>query len=426
MNRAVGPATATTLPYYGWFVLAASALTEMLVAGATSYSAGLFVLPVQTEFGLSRADASSAVLIVNLGAIFMAAYAGRILDRYPIRIAVCAGAICFSLALAVIALTSSLWVMVVALFLPLAMGFSMLGPMTTATLASRWFFRRRGLALGIAAIATSGGGFVVVPLLSKSIESYGWRAALLTEAILFFVIVTALALLVLKDNPFKAGLGANPENRGRTDEAQFSKLGSFATGKSWPWWKILSSRGFWAPSLLIAVISGLCQVIVITAPPYGHQLGFAAAASAFLISAFSIAAALTKISAGVMADFWDKRLILFTAALFIPLAMAILCTSTSYWAIATACCLAGVSLGGALPTSAFLIAARFGAARFGSVIGWTYVLVFSSTIATVRFTGTMFDRSGSYRPAFAALLGFSLCVWAVALFADWRAAPVPP
>ena len=76
-----------------------------------------------------------------------------------------------------------------------------------------------------------------------------------------------------------------------------------------------------------------------------------------------------------------------------------------------ACCLAGIALGGVLPTSASLIAARFGAARFGSVIGWTYVLVFGSTIAAVRFMGSVFDHTGSYHPAFAALLVFSILVW---------------
>ena len=60
----------------------------------------------------------------------------------------------------------------------------LLGPMTTATLALALLFRRRDrLALGIAAIATSGGGFVVVLLLaSHAIDHYGWRNALLGEA----------------------------------------------------------------------------------------------------------------------------------------------------------------------------------------------------------------------------------------------------
>ena len=384
------------------------------------------MLPLQAEFGLSRADASSSLLLLNLGAVFLAPYAGRALDRYPIRLAVCAGALCFSAGMAVIALTSSLAVMVVALVLPAAMGFAVLGPMTTATLASRWFFRHRGLALGIAAIATSGGGFVVVPILSSAIENYGWRNALLGEAVLVFVIVTALALLVLKDNPFRAGLAGHPENSGRTDGALLQGAPAEVREKLWPWRKILASRGFWAPSLLLAAVSGVCQAIVITAPPYGHQLGFAITPSVFLISAFSIAAALTKISAGVMADFWSTRVLLFVSALFILLALAVLWLFVSYDAVLLACVLAGVALGGTIPTCAALIAARFGAPHFGSVIGWTYVFIFGSTILMVRFMGTMFDLTQGYHSAFAILFGFSLAVWLAALLIDLRVVIAPP
>jgi hypothetical protein len=32
--------------YYGWFVLGASTVSEMLVQGVTAYAAGLFVLPL--------------------------------------------------------------------------------------------------------------------------------------------------------------------------------------------------------------------------------------------------------------------------------------------------------------------------------------------------------------------------------------------
>ena len=213
------------------------------------------------------------------------------------------------------------------LLVPTAMGFSLLGPMTTATLTSRWFFRRRGLALGLAAIATSAGGFVVVPLLSQAIQRQGWRPALLEEAGVFFVIIMALTLLVLRDNPFKAGYGEHPENKGRTDRrATPGKAARGPARRHMAWQRrFWARRGFWAPSLLLASISALSQVIVVSAPAYGHQLGFGATASAFLISAFSIAAALTKISAGVMADFWDKRVLLFASALFMPLALALLC-----------------------------------------------------------------------------------------------------
>jgi MFS family permease len=407
-----------TLPYYGWFVLAASAVMEMLVVGATSYGSGLFVLPLQAEYGLSRADASSAILILYIGSIFIAPFAGRLLDRHSIRLAIGFGVVCLSAGFAAISLTPSLLVMVIALVVPTAMGFSLLGPMTTATLTSRWFFRRRGLALGLAAIATAAGGFVVVPLLSQAIQRQGWRPALLEEAGVFFVIIMALTLLVLRDNPFKAGYGKHPENKGRTDAAQLQQAGESRPAEAWPASKILGTRGFWAPSLLLASISALSQVIVVSAPAYGHQLGFGATASAFLISAFSIAAALTKISAGVMADFWDKRVLLFASALFMPLALGLLGLVANYDAVLAACAMAGVALGGALPLSGALIAARFGAPYFGSVIGWTYFLIYGCTMLAVRFAGAVFDRTGSYHSAFEDLLLVSLVASLISLLLD--------
>jgi MFS family permease len=421
MNRAPVPKSAFALPYYGWFVLAASAVSEMLAIGATSYSAGLFVLPLQTEFGLSRADASSSVLILFLGVICIAPFAGRALDRHPIRLVVCAGAALLAAAFALIALVSSLWIMVLALLVPAAAGFMMIGPTTTSTLATRWFFRRRGLALGIAAIATSGGGLLVVPALSKAIEVYGWRSALLGEAAIIFFFVVALALSVLKDNPFKAGLGGDPENGGRTDGLLLGETAGAVVpdgATQLRWWKILGTRGFWAPSLLVATVSGVSEAIVISAPPYGHQLGFTLAASAFLISVFSIAAALTKIVAGVLADLWEQRFLLFGAAICLPLALLTLYYFGNYTAVFAACCLAGVSLGGVLPTSSALIAARFGAARFGSVIGWTYSLIGAFTILAVRYLGFVFDRTGSYHTAFAGLLLFAALAWAGSLLLD--------
>jgi sugar phosphate permease len=312
----------------------------------------------------------------------------------------------------------------VVLLVLLAFGYLLLGPMTTATLASRWFFRRRGLALGLAAVATSAGGFVVVPLLNKAIELYGWRQALRGEAGILFVVLCALALLVLRDNPFKAGYAQHPENKGRTDENLFQERHRYnASGMMQSWRTILGNRGFWAPSLLLGSASGLSQALVTSAPAYGHQLGFTGTASALLISAFSIAAACTKILTGLMGDFWNKRVMLFTTAISMPLALGMLCLFTDYRAVLSSCALAGVALGGALPLSGGLIASRFGAASFGSVTGWTYVMISGCALGAVLYIGSIFDQSGSYRPGFVGLLLFSLAVTALALFLDL---PVKP
>lgn len=394
--------------YYGWFVLAASAVCELLAQGATSYSAGLFVLPLQAEFQISRADANSSILILFLGAALAAPLVGKLLDRNPIRLVVTLGALVFSGALAIIAMTSSLWVMALALLLPGAIGFMAIGPLTTSTLAARWFFKRRGLALGIAAVATSGGGLVVVPLLSQAIQNYGWRTALLYEAVIIAAIIIALTLLVLRDNPHRAGLGDHAENRGRPTPTSGPKSGP-------RWTEILSRRAFWIPSLALANISGTCQAIVMTIVPYGVQLGATVTAAALIISAFAISAAITKVLAGFLADHLNQRWLLVAATLFMIAAQLLLWLVPSYHALLIGSCLAGAALGFALPTAAGLIAAGFGAESFGAAMGWTYALTLAFAILASRFIGSVFDMTQSYTPAFVTFLVLTACVLVVML-----------
>lgn len=158
MKESAGPASVTPF-YYGWAILAATAVSELLAQGATSYAAGLFVLPLQAEFHISRALANTPVLIMFLGGALVSPLVGKALDRFSIRLVLPLGAALFSLALIGIALSQSLLAMAALLFLPTAIGFMCIGPLTTSAMASRWFYRHRGLALGLAAVATSGGGF---------------------------------------------------------------------------------------------------------------------------------------------------------------------------------------------------------------------------------------------------------------------------
>lgn len=385
--------------YYGWLVLAASAISEMLATGATSYASGLFVLPLQGEFHISRAAASSAVLILFLGSAVTAPQVGRILDRVAMRKVVSLGALVFCGALAGIALSPSLGMMAL-LLLAAGAGFAAIGPLSTNTLASRWFFRHRGLALGLAAVATSGGGFVVVPLLSQGIQALGWRQALLWEALILAILIITVALAVIRDNPAAMGLSAHPENRGRDSAVNESV--------AMRWRDILSSRVFWLAALTMSLVSATCQAMVVTLVPYGIQLGHPVASMALLVGGFSICAGVTKVVAGLLSDRMELRWLLALSAALMMAAWLALLVSPAFASLMAAACLSGIALGCALPATAALLANAFGAARFGSVMGWAYALLLVLLIVVVLFAGIVFDKAGSYQPAFlsfAVMLG---------------------
>lgn len=385
--------------YYGWVVLGASALCELLIQGATSYAAGLFVLPLQAQFHISRADASSGILILFLGAALLAPLAGRLLDRWPVRLVVPVGALLFGAALAVIAMTDALWLMALALLVPAALGFMMAGPLSTSTLAARWFYRRRGLALGLAAIATSAGGLVVVPLLARAIAAFGWRTALLWEAALLCGTIMLVALLFLRDRPASLGLAVHDELVGADAAPAAVRLS---------WRAILGRRAFWAAGLGLVVASGTSQALVVTIVPYGVQLGVPMVSAAFYVSAFALSAAVTKIVAGLLADRVGLAPLMMAAGLFLVLSQLLLLALPSHSGLLAASCLGGVALGWALPVSAAMLARDFGPAAFGSVMGWLYSFVLVYAIVATRLAGAIFDATHGYAMAFAAFLFLAL------------------
>src|SRR5579871_5453155 len=354
----------------------------MLTIGSTSYSAGLFVLPLEHDFSLSRAAANSPLAISFVGAALMAPLAGYLLDRFNAQKVIVIGAIAFGLSFAFIATSSSLPLMALALAIPAGFGGMAIGPLTTTALTSRWFYRRRGRTLGIAAVATSAGGIIVVPLLAWAIEDYGWRTALFGEAILILFIVLLLAIFVVRNSPSDLDLEEHPENWGRP--AWDMRAGG-RDAKQWRYGAVLWTFNFWAVGWVFAVITAYSQALVVTLVPYGTELGFSPAATAFLISAFSVSAAITKVASGYIADFADRRQIVIGSTFAMVLSVALLLTSADYPALLAASSLAGIALGGVLPSAAALIGGYFGAPSFGKVMGMLYFAAVGGSVIAVYF-----------------------------------------
>jgi MFS family permease len=172
---------------------------------------------------------------------------------------------------------------------------------------------------------------------------------------------------------------------------------------------------FWAVGFVFTVITAYAQALVVTLVPYGTELGFSSASTALLISGFSVCAAITKIGSGYIADFIDRPLILIAATLALVLSAGLLLLFSDYLPLLIASSLAGIALGGVLPSAAALIGAYFGTPSFGKVMGMLYFGAVGGSVIAVYFIGRVFDVSRSYGPAFAAFLGISLATLLAAL-----------
>lgn len=368
---------------YKWVILAAAFVAQMLAIGSTSFGFGLFVKPVAAEFGLSRGDVNLGLMLLIVGMALVSPLIGRALDRLPARWTVLGGALLFGIGALTVAVADTLWLLAVAVFLPLAIGTAALGPLTASTLVARWFDEKRGRALGIVAISASTGGMLVVPIMSLLIERHGWRWAVGSTGLVIAAVAALLALFAIRERP--AGDGGHA---------------TAAAEERWTVGRLFATRDFWLLVLSVGLLLAVNQALLSSLVAYGSDRGFSAAQATALITAVSASSIVGKIMIGLLADIVDKRLLLVVVAVLLDLFLGLLLLHPGFPVLIIGCLLAGATIGGVSPIWAALISSRFGVASFGMVMGLTVQLQMPLLLAALRFIGGSYDRTGSYEQAF--------------------------
>lgn len=189
--------------YYGWFIVALSFLANLTAAGIRS-APSVLIHPLEAEFGWSRtAIASAASLNLLLLGIF-APVGGWLIDRIGARRVILGCLSTIALGLIGTIFIQQLWHLILlwGIVLGIATGVT---PALGASIASRWFVDRRGLAIGIMTNANAAGQVIYLPLLMALVVGSGWRSALLAMAAASTLLLP-LIWLWMRDDPHDIGL----------------------------------------------------------------------------------------------------------------------------------------------------------------------------------------------------------------------------
>jgi MFS family permease len=166
---------------------------------------GVYIKPMEAEFGWSRVALSGAAAVSLLVYGAVGPLAGRLADYWgPRRI------ITLSLALLGIGTVGSafvhrLWHVYLTTGLLTAVGAGATQPAGAAVVA-RWFESRRGLALGIVGGAMSGSQLIVIPLAMALTLSLGWRASLVRLGTGLLILVLPIGAALIRNDPEERGL----------------------------------------------------------------------------------------------------------------------------------------------------------------------------------------------------------------------------
>ena len=397
--------------FWGWYVVFSSFVLLTLIYGAR-YSFGIFVRPMFAEYDWPMTVISLAASINLLTYAGAGIFTGWLLDRMAPKWIATLG-----ILLAVAGFIAAGFVRTpLGLYLAygVLVGFGSAGCGAVACTAAigKWFIKKRGLAVGIAAMGIGVGTMIMAPLAGWIVKNYGWRSGFWCIGTLIGLIgITVSQLFMGKDNPQHYGLapdgaasppGAGPDGPEREPAASAAMM------------PLLVDHRFW----LLVVCNVLAVMTVMMT--FVHQVAYATNSG---IDRIKAAAAIGLIgimgSAGKFFFGWfcDKvKDAKYSAALgffFMAAGMFLLHRADSAGVLYAFALFYGFGYGSLAPVTPYLIADRFG----GQVLGAAYGLCtfFAAGIGGAcgpLIGGLIFDRTGSYRPGWIISL---ICLLAITL-----------
>jgi sugar phosphate permease len=399
--------------HYAWVVAAVGFVTLITAAGFRS-STSVLIVPLQNEFGWSRATIGVAIAInlvlYGLGGPFSAA----LVERFGVR-RIAIG------ALLAVSAGSSLTVFVKAPWqLDILWGFvngfatGAIAIPLAAIIANRWFVQRRGLVTGVLTASSATGQLVFLPALAAIVTHFGWRYASVTVSVVAVAIVLPLVALVVRDRPADIGLmpfGAtepDPPPAAAQGNAFSTALGGLRAART--------STAFWllAGSFFICGLStnGLIGTHLI---PAAMDHGFGEVAAASLLATIGVFDIVGTTCSGWLTDRYDPRILLFwyyglrgLSLLALPYVFG-----SPHFGLILFVVFYGLDWVATVPPTVALTAEIFGRERVGVVFGWIFCSHMFGAALAAWGAGAIRTWFGGYGWAFGS--AGLLCLFASGL-----------
>ena len=382
---------------YAWFRLGISMLLSAL-GGAGMWSVVVSLPAVQAEFGVARGGASLPFTLTTIGFGVGGVIMGRLSDRIGIVAPVLfgAGALGIGYILASFAGGLTQFAIAYGLLIGLFGTASTFAPLMADI--SRWFERRRGIAVALCASGNYIAGAAWPPLIEYLIRTLGWRAAHVWVGLICVVTMVPLALLLRAPAPIRA-MGAPPLTS-LLPRASRLPPGTLQI--------LLSIAG-----LSCCVAMSMPQVHIVA---YCGDLGYGVANGARMLSLMLGFGIVSRVASGFIADKIGGMATLAIGSAAQMTALSLYLLSDGLVSLYVISAMFGLFQGGLVPSYAIVIRENFPASETGGRIGVVMMMTLLGMALGGWMSGAIFDLTGSYRAAFANGVGWNALNLAIAVF----------
>lgn len=393
-------ATGRTRMFYGWWIVAAGFGTQTLNGALLFHAFGTYVVLLQDDFGWSRTALAGAFAMQRIESGMLGPIQGWMIDHWGPRRVMAAGMVIFGAGFMLLSRIDSLEGFYAAFFL-VAVGAS-LGTHFGATVAIvHWFQRHRSMALALLMTGTAAGG-LMQPIIVPAMEEFGWRSAAFVSGLIVVLAGIPLALVVRhrpEDHGYAVDGGPPRGARGQGAPGAAARAeADFSVGQA------VRTRAFWFLALGHASATLVIGAVFVHFQVYSNaSLGFTLSAGAFVILVLTVTSVIGQLGGGYLADRMNKRLLIVFAMLGHGLGLLVLAVANAYWMLFVFACLIGIGWGVRAPAMQALRADYFGGRSFGTIMGFSSLIIMFGMIIGPLFAGLMYDVTGSYRGAFVVL-----------------------
>ncbi len=397
--------------FYGWWIVAVSAIGLGLgYAPIIVYSFGVFIKPLTQELHSNRASISLAFTLANLLQSVSSPLAGRLADRFGARRVILLSSVIFALLLVSSHLLSpKLWDFYVFYGL---LGFvgSGAAPIPYVKVISRWFDRRRGLALGLTMFGIGSGAILMPALAQRLIAMLGCRSTYMVIGLLVLVVSVPVVAFFLKESPEEMGLLPDGAIAARhAAERQNTREGL-------AWSDARRSKAFWLMVGAIFLVGASVHGCVVHLVPLLSDQGVSSNRVALATSLLGSALLIGRVGSGYLLDRFfapHVALCLFGAA---ACGIALLRMGAASGLVLLAVFLIGLGMGSEVDIIAYLVSRYFGLRAFGEVYGYAFASYVVAGALGPWLMGLGFDHSGSYG---SVLVGFFVATLLAVVLMTW-------
>lgn len=394
--------------FFGWYMVAASVLTNTIFSAAYFQGFGVLILPIERAFGWDRWVISAAMSLRQLESGIVSPAVGFLLDRFSARKLIFWSAVISGFGFIGLGFTAGIATFFLC-FVIISLGASGVShAVTWPVIISRWFRRKRGLATGLAVTGPIFGSPIVI--LNTQIEqAYGWRVVLFVYGGLILLGVTLLSMLV-RDRPEPYGLrpdGDPPEERSAENETAQS-LCRADPGLTFR--AVLRTKEFWLFTSYLSGTFAINSAVQGHMIPYFQQdIGLSAAWAAVVMSMVFIISGIGRIGGGYLLDRVDYRLVLAIVAAMMGLGLLYLQVLGAKSVLETLpfALMFGVSFGCLVPMRGTVGSIMFGTRAIGKVLGLLQGGPIAAGVVGPMVMGMIFDLHGNYSAAIWGLIVIS-------------------